>query len=399
MQVPKDRIQYLWDVYISRQATPQEEQELMEWIMDSDDESGFKNHMQKVWDEAEPGSDEGNDNWDKLFERIVDADREEVIPMAPVSSPKRTIWLRIAAAAIIVFCVTGTYFLLTSRKPDPESARIVQETNVNDISAPKENKAIIALSDGRIISLSSVDQGILANDGDTRLVKQTDGQIAYQKTSDRLVNTLSNNTLYNPKGSKVVEVVLADGSRVWLNSGSSLTYPVAFIGNERKVSIKGEAYFEVAHNEQLPFKVVKNGVEVTVLGTHFDVTAYDGEQVLKVSLLQGSVRVTNGKQKSLLRPGQQAQVSSGIKVEDDIDKEQVIAWKNGLFSFNNTSLAEVMQQIGRWYDVEVKYEGQVPQRHFGGKIRRSSSLNEALRILQESGVHYRVENRRIIILA
>jgi transmembrane sensor len=398
MQESKDRIQYLWEVYTSRQATPQEEQELMEAIMNSDEDLEFKKHLQKVWDEAEHSSDDGYNNWDNLYERIVDSDREKVVPMAPVSSGKRVIWLRIAAAAVIIFCLIGGYFFLTSRRPTPGSASIEKETNVNDISAPLENKAIIALSDGRIISLSSVDHGMLANDGDTRLVKQTDGQVVYQKTSDRPANTLLNNTLYNPKGSKVIDLMLADGSHVWLNSGSSLSYPVEFVGNERKVTIKGEAYFEVAHNEQKPFTVVKNGVEVTVLGTHFNVTAYDDDQVIKVSLLQGSVKVTDGNHKALLRPGQQAQVSAGIKVKPDIDPDQVIAWKNGFFSFSNTSLQEVMQQMARWYDVDVKYEGEVPQRQFGGKIRRSSSLNEALKILEESGVHYRVNNREIVIL-
>jgi transmembrane sensor len=397
MQVPNERIQYLWEAYTSRRATPEEEQELMEAIMNSDEDLEFKKHLQKVWDEAEPGSDDGYNKWDNLFERIVDSDREKVVPMAPVSSNKR-IWLRVAAAAVIIFFITGAYFLLVPGKSTPDNAKLVQQTSVDDISAPVENKAIIALSDGRIISLSGLDHGLLANDGDTRLVKQSDGQLVYQTTTVGPAKTMLNNTLYNPKGSKVINVVLADGSRVWLNSASSITYPVEFVGNERKVTIKGEAYFEVAHNEQKPFKVVKKGVEVTVLGTHFNVAAYDDEEAMKVSLLQGSVKVTEGNHKVLLLPGQQAQVRSGIEVKPDIDPEQVVAWKNGFFSFSNTSLQEVMQQMARWYDVDIKYEGQVPQRQFGGKIRRSSSMKEALKILEESGVHYRVNEREIVIL-
>lgn len=395
--LPNDRVYYLWEIYTSGKANPQEEQELMEWIVNSEDDPELKNYLQKVWKETETSTPSDHVNWDELFERILHADRSKVISIPPTDFRRKTRWPLVAAAAILILCITS-YFLFTAKTPGKNSPKLVQQENTNDILAPVENRAFIKSSNGQTITLNNVHQGLLAIQGDTRLMKRPDGLIFYERTAGKTTGTLQYNTLYNPKGSKVIDVVLADGSHVWLNAASSITYPVDFTGNERRVNIKGEAYFEVAHNANMPFKVIKNKVEVTVLGTHFNVNAYDDGPSLKVSLLQGSVRVTNGQQKTLLRPGQQAQVKTEIKVQNDMDMEQVIAWKDGLFSFKNTSLEEMMQQISRWYDVDVRFEGPVPQINFGGKIPRSSSMMQVLKILEEYNVHYRFNKREIVIL-
>jgi transmembrane sensor len=205
-------------------------------------------------------------------------------------------------------------------------------------------------------------------------------------------------------------MALADGSHVWLNAGSSVTFPIAFVGNERKVSVTGEAYFEVAplrlrSGQKKPFKVVKDKMEVTVLGTHFNVSAYDDEPAVEITLLEGSVKVEDqsvpqggsNRQSAILKPGQQAQVKNEIRVVDDVDLDLIMAWKNGLFAFKATSLDEVMRQIARWYNVEVKYEGEIPNRQFGGKIHRDANISQVLKILEESNVHYKISNKEILI--
>jgi transmembrane sensor len=192
-------------------------------------------------------------------------------------------------------------------------------------------------------------------------------------------------------------MTLSDGTQVWLNAGSSVTYPVAFTGYERKVMITGEAYFEVAHNAAKPFIVSKGAMSVKVLGTHFNVNAYDDEAAIKVTLLEGSVEVSNAKVKQLLKPDQQAEVNSMIAINDNVNIDAVMAWKNGFFHFGNTGFGDVMKQVSRWYDVEVVYSGQVPERTFGGEIPREANLSQLIQILNESKINCRVEGKKLII--
>jgi transmembrane sensor len=326
-----------------------------------------------------------------------------VISIAPAPKRARFRWIRMAAAAAVLLLVaSGAYLWLQPQKTDQPAAKVEQYTN-QDVPAPTGNKAIIALADGKKISLDSLQAGLLAQQGNMQLVKLADGQIAYQKAGGEIIKELQYNTLYNPKGSKVIDMALADGSHVWLNAGSSVTFPIAFVGNERKVSITGEAYFEVAplqlrSGQKMPFRVTANNkAEVDVLGTHFNVSAYDDEPAIAVTLLEGLVNVNTGLSKQQLKPGQQAQVKNDIQVMNDVDLDMIMAWKNGLFSFKATSLEEVMRQIGRWYNVEVKYEGGIPNRQFGGKIHRDANISQVLKILEESNVHYRINNREILI--
>ncbi|HEY9259959.1 FecR family protein, partial [Chitinophaga sp.] len=204
--------------------------------------------------------------------------------------------------------------------------------------------------------------------------------------------------------SKQYQLVLADGSSVWLNAASSVRFPAAFSGNVRRVEITGEAYFEVApllrNGKKVPFIVSTHGMEVQVLGTHFNVNAYPDERTIKTTLLEGSVIVTKGKTKQLLKPGEQARLDPGnnLVLYKDVDTDREIAWKNGYFSFDQADLSSVMRQISRWYDVDIVYAGQVPDRHFGGEISRTSRVSEVLKILEESKVHFKIEEKRIIVL-
>ena len=231
------------------------------------------------------------------------------------------------------------------------------------------------------------------------LVKLEGGKLAYQKNSGEISGKMRFNILSNPNGSQIVNIVLADGSRVWLNAGSTLRYPVLFMGNERKVSVTGEAYFEIAHDASKPFIVSNGSLDIRVLGTHFNVNAFedDGNDI-KITLLEGSVKVKSGKATGLLKPGQQARVNKEIRVVSDVDVDMVMAWKNGYFQFENASLQTVLKQVSRWYGVDVVYEGNNQPRQFVGEMQRDLSLREILKILEKNDVHFSIIGKKLIVI-
>jgi ferric-dicitrate binding protein FerR (iron transport regulator) len=228
------------------------------------------------------------------------------------------------------------------------------------------------------------------------------GQLTYDAVGQASAE-ISYNTISAPRG-RQFQLVLPDGSRVWLNAASSLSYPTAFSSRERSVKINGEAYFEIARDEQRPFKVnIDDETGIQVLGTRFNVHAYPEEAYIKTTLLQGSVRMINGQQQALLAPGQAAQIPRGaasqpIQIINNADPGKALAWKNGLFDFEDTSLEEVMRQLARWYDIEIVYETGIPPIVFGGKISRDMMLSDLLKVLDDSEVHFRTEGRRLIVM-
>ena len=259
---------------------------------------------------------------------------------------------------------------------------------------------MITLANGQKVFLDSVSNGALAIQSNVKLVKLANGKIVYQQGTREMSGKMEYNILSNPNGSKVINITLADGSKVWLNAGSALTYPVAFIGNERKVSITGEAYFEVAHDASKPFIVNNGSMGIRVLGTHFNVNAFeDDDNDIKVTLLEGSVKINNGNATRLLNPGQQAVVSKEIKVVNDVDLDLVMAWKNGYFQFDNASLQKVLKEVSRWYDVDVVYEGYNQPRKFVGEIQRDLSLSEVLKILQKNKVHFKIAGKVLWVMS
>jgi ferric-dicitrate binding protein FerR (iron transport regulator) len=266
------------------------------------------------------------------------------------------------------------------------------------------------LADGTTIVLDSAGNTTLATQGNTHIIKLNNGQLAYRDADQRTPATaLQYNTISTPKGGQY-EIILPDGSHVWLNAASSLRFPAAFTGNERIVALTGEAYFEVAKNPAQPFKVTFTGSagdgQVEVLGTHFNINAYDDEANSKTTLLEGKVKISrpqSGMQDpnpEILNPGQQAAIADGvgnIKVLA-VDADAAIAWKNGVFSFDNVDIKTVMRQIARWYDVEVVYEGALAAEKFEGEIPRSSTLADVFKILELSAVHFKIEGRKVIVM-
>lgn len=307
---------------------------------------------------------------------------------------RRIYWY--AAASVAVIAISLIYFKMLNRSSGGDVNHLVHITN--DVKAPEANRAMVTLADGSKVYLDSAGTGAVAMQGNMKLVKLPSGEIAYQNASGEVSSKLQYNTLSNPRGSKVIQMVLADGSKVWLNAGSALTYPVAFVGKERSVSITGEAYFEVAHDASKPFTVFKDKVAVKVLGTHFNINAFqdDGEDI-EVTLLVGSVSVNSGNAKGQLKPGEQARVGKGLKVVTDVDVNGVMAWKNGYFHFDDASLQNVMERISRWYDVKVVYKGEVPKKRFAGEMQRDLSLSEIIQILERNKIHFEIVGKELIV--
>jgi transmembrane sensor len=299
------------------------------------------------------------------------------------------------AASILVFLAAGGYWVIFKGQQKQQIA--INKPSKHDL-APGGNRAILTLSDGSKIVLNNAKKGTLATQGNTRVNKTADGLISYTNATDKTAsNVIAYNTASTPRGGQF-QFVLSDGTKIWLNAASSIKYPVTFNGHERKVELTGEAYFEVAHNTQKPFRVVSNGQTVEVLGTHFNINAYSDEGVVKTTLLEGSVKVSSGLVSNIIKPGEQAQFRNGsISVIDNADLDATVSWKNGLFHFEDNSIQEVMRQLARWYDVDIKYQGQASQRLFSGEISRNVNASQILDILSFKKIHYKIEGKSIVI--
>jgi len=300
------------------------------------------------------------------------------------------------AAAIILLAGTGAWWFL--HRPSDRPAVAATTSPANDVQ-PGGNKAILTLANGSTIILDSVANGSLAQQGRTAVLKTANGQLAYApegtKTTDVLYNMLA-----TPKGGQY-QLVLPDGSKVWLNAASSIRYPTAFVGGERRVTITGEAYFEIKENAAMPFVVAANNKgEIKVLGTQFNVNAYDDEPVAKTTLLEGSVLVEKNAEKVLLRPGQQAQLTKAgsLSIIKDADIEETVAWKNGKFSCRNMALEDIMRQVARWYNVEVVYEDRITE-HYTVSVDRSLPVSSLFTSLEQSeGVHFKIEGKKVTVV-
>jgi transmembrane sensor len=309
--------------------------------------------------------------------------------------PKR-MWPQLAVAASIVLCLSAIgYFLLKSPAEQP-----LVTLKTHDIP-PGSNKATLTLANGQQIVLSGTGTGIIAKQGNTTISKTNEGKVLYQAANDNHSDAVLNNTVRTPRGGQY-QVILADGTNVWLNAASSITYPNQFEGNDRTVEITGEAYFEVAHNAEKPFRVKSRGQTIEVLGTHFNVNAYDDENTIKTTLLEGKVLITAGGHQAFLQPGQQSQVAlegkAGVlKSIQNTDVDAAIAWKNGLFQFDKADIRTVMRRLSRWYDVDVVFKGNIQEREISGSMHRNLSAAEALEILSFENVHFTIDGNKIIV--
>lgn len=391
----KQTIIQLFRKYLDNQCSP-EEVEVLFMLLDKEENASIREELintqlqsnSQVFAIADP----------LLYEKL-DISLKQVLASIDQPAPKennsRFVYLKWAAAAAVLIClVSGAYYFKTSTLPRPvETAKTVL---IKDVPAPSLVKATLRLADGTEVNLDNAKNGSLATQGQVQIIKTADGQIAYEGKGNEVLY----NTLINPRGSKVVAIVLADGTKVWLNAETTLRYPTAFAGNDRRVEISGEAYFEVAHNPQKPFYVSKGGIEIKVLGTHFNVNTYDDGSPASVTLLEGSVKVTSEGKHSMLVPGQQAKmVGAAIRVFDNVDMDEVMAWKNGKFQFGeNTSIETIMNQVARWYNVEVEYRGAVNQ-HFWGSVSRDVNVSQVLHKIESTGgVKFKIEGSKVLVM-
>lgn len=307
----------------------------------------------------------------------------------------RKSWFKVAAAAVLLIGAFAIYKLIGISKPELPIAKV--ENTKQDV-APGGNKAILTLADGSTIILDTAANGKLTQQGNSNIVKLNNGQLAYNTLNEKPTEIVYN-TISTPRGGQY-QLTLADGSKVWLNAASSLRFPASFTGNERKVEITGEAYFEIAKNASMPFIVSANGLNVEVLGTHFNINSYADEAAITTTLLEGAVKVSKGNALQLLSPGQQAQVTNNgpIRVSKIIDVEEVMAWKNGSFVFNSTDIENIMRQISRWYDVDVSFDGSISKELFSGIVSRTSKLSQVLKIMERAGVKFKIEGKRIVVM-
>lgn len=334
---------------------------------------------------------------DQIFQDILrKAGKEDAVLLTeeenqPLIKRRAGIWKAAVAAMIILLAGTATYLI---RKSTPPRGTTINQVAKADI-LPGTNKAILTLTDGSHIELDSAARGTLTQQGAASVTKLNNGQLAYQISNHTGADAVYN-TVTTPRGGQY-QIVLPDGTKVWLNAASSLHFPTSFTGKERVVEVTGEAYFEVARKENQPFKVLTEGMEVKVLGTHFNVNAYADEAASSTLLLEGKVMVSHRGKNVLMNPGQQALVKEDIRIVPHADIETLMAWKAGKFSYNNMGLETIMRQIARWYDVDIIFEDKIAD-SYSMEISRNVPLSKLLQFMEISGgVHFVINGRKVIV--
>lgn len=322
-------------------------------------------------------------------------------PVKPISASRITRWI---AAASVIIVLGSSLFIWNHKKKEISTAQTATNPASQSDILPGGEKAVLTLADGTTISLDDANKGSLGKQGQSNIEKREEGQLVYL-SDGKIGKELLYNTLSTPRGGQY-ELVLPDGTKVWLNAASSITYPVAFNGSKRNVHITGEAYFEVAPDKSKPFTVdVTGSVSVEVLGTHFNINSYADEGQINTTLLEGKIRlaVNNASKEAIvLNPSQQAQINKSntnlpVKVVNNANLEEVMAWKNGYFHFTNTSLESMMRQVERWYDVKVIFAQNTPQLRFAGEIKRDLTLSQLLEGLGEMGVNVERKGRELYV--
>lgn len=388
----EEEVQKLVEKYLHNTASAEETEKLFQWYrteMKADSEWNF-----------DPEEDEENLK-SFIFSKIdLPELAERQIPVY------RRYYSLTAAATILLFMVSGLYFYFKKDQIQtaPLPVKVAVKQKVKDIQ-PGGVKAILTLSDGKKIVLDDSQNGVVINQGGIKIHKNSKGIIEYtlsksaneQNLSERKEIQTVYNTIQTPVGGKF-QLNLADGSKIWLNSASSLRFPVFFSGDTREVELKGEAYFEVSKNDK-KFSVRSGNQTVEVLGTHFNINAYSDEPSITTTLIEGAVRVIelNSKKSQILKPGEQSKVDREIRIQRK-DTQADLAWKDGYFYFENASIETVMRQLGRWYGITARYEAILPEHHFEGAIATNLTLLEVLEILEKSNIHFRLEGKEVVVM-
>ncbi|HET8829156.1 MAG TPA: FecR family protein [Pelobium sp.] len=377
----KDRLSYLLNQYISNSLSNSEQEELDNWYHSL---NANKEEFD-LWVAEMGGQENLTDSLYSNFQNnYLPKKQHKIFTLQRIS----------IAATLLAFLSFGAYFL-NSKKDSATQQPIAKTIKIE----PGSNKATLTLANGSTIDLNERSNGELVDNNILKISKRNNGEIFYEMKESGQENT-GYNMVSTPKGGKF-QIVLSDGTRVWLNAASSLKYPVKFAANERKVELTGEAYFEVAHNKSSPFKVLSDAQVVNVLGTHFNINGYQDDQTTKTTLFEGSVSVQSqlSNKSKVLTPGKQAVLSENTLKIQNADLKEAIAWKEGFFKFNDLELHMIMNQIARWYDVDVVYQDNVKNKKFVGYISRAKNINEILNLLQATkSVKFKIEGRKVIVM-
>jgi len=388
----RSRLAFLFQAYFNKTATPAEREELMGLLDQAEHDEQIKGLLTNTWEQHNSQHQPFTDNEGSAMLAAILQDGKAIQPVR--HTPVRSIrwWHGAAAAVILLGLLAAGYWSLNRPVPPAPTARVLP---AQDAIVPGGNKAVLTLADGSTIALDPAQQGTLAQQGHVKVSNSGAAVLTYAGNGH--AQEMIYNTLATPRGGQY-QLLLADGTKVWLNASSSISYPVSFKGKERKVMIQGEVYFEVAKDPAMPFKVVARDATVEVLGTHFNIMSYEDEHATNTTLLEGSVKVLTGKQQAILTPGQQSKVAptGEIKIRE-ADIEEVMAWKNGWFQFNSWDIERIMRQVARWYDVDIAWEGPVPTGHFSGVVSRDNNIGQVLKIMQAGGVRFNITGRKVTV--
>ncbi len=384
------RIAYLIAGYIRESLTEQEQEELNDWVNASD------HNMRLFEDLTDENNLQANLAWmdqvksEESFRALLDKGAFKKNPKWSKLSPA---WM--AAAAIIL--LTGLFFIYRYTRSPKVSAVEIAMGDSSKLQ-PGGNRATLTFADGSIVDLTTAKNGLIKKEQGSDISKLNDGELIYVADGTVAANAAMN-ILSTPIGGQY-QLKLPDGTKVWMNAATTLKYPTHFPGDERRVELEGEAYFEVAKNEKQPFRVVlADSAGITVLGTHFNIMAYPEEMAKEVTLLEGTVAVNHRNELDRLEPGMQANITNaGITRQAGVDTAGITGWKNGLFVFHDVPIEFIMRQVERWYDAKVVYQGAIKQ-DFTATILRSEPVTKLLRILELNGyVHFKIENKTIYVL-
>lgn len=376
----REQIQYLLQQHLDGTITESESALLADALLEQEGTEALELALQEMAMGSEKDPSYKKERWEDMISGILSTSASTKKRLLPIR------FLQFAAAAMVLGIIaTGLYFW------NQAGEKSAADTYAKHDVAPGGNKAVLILGDGSRVALDSSGNQVLRQG--TIAIHQQGGQLQYDQQGTE--TSVSYNTLSTPRGGQF-QIILPDGTKVWLNAASSLRYPTAFTGGERKVEITGEAYFEVAKNAAMPFRVkISKEATVEVLGTHFNINAYADEAAVRTTLLEGKIKVMD----VVLNPGEQAQITTGIQINRHVDTSAVMAWRYGLFNFEGQNLKEVMRQLSRWYDIEVIYEGTVPDIVFGGKMLRNINLSQLLKVLEDAEVHFTLEEGRKLIIS
>jgi len=391
----QERLHFLLQIYAANQCTEEQLDELFSLIRAGGNDGVLLDGLREIWENTHAPSIKHTADWERIYQSILN--RDELPKTGKTTLP----WQKMTIAASILLAVgLGFHFYrpkTTSIAHQPSTVKPAREL------VPGGDKAILTLANGEQIVLDGKNDKVIAENAGITISKTADGQLVYQLIGiDKKNSTaLLYNTIEVPKGGQY-QITMADGTKVWLNSMSSLKYPVHFKTDERVVELTGEGYFEVAKDAKAPFKVMTNGQVTEVLGTHFNVNAYGNEKAIRTTLLEGAVKVKNllDHQAVLLAPGQQAlNAKVNLKVYE-VDLEQAVAWKNGNFMFNNNSLEAIMRSLERWYDIEVIFKNEEVKRTLlSGSVSRFENASQVFDVLELTGlVRFKIEGRRVMVM-